>query len=164
MARKQTRAKASIPPISLCIKYRAVKSSAGVPLGFADRHRLGVAQETVDKEPSREQVQHGGVSVCWPTWPSWPSSSSRRTRGTRLSRHSVLYVVPRVSLLGICWPERSNGSTRRPQPPWIPTSCMPPGCTKCKWQMQVHHRMRFCQSMSCPSRLFCVRLLHACAN
>jgi hypothetical protein len=74
-------------------------------------------------------IQHGGVSVCWPTW---PSSSSRCTRGTP----GAPYVVPRVSLLRICWPERSNGSTRRPQPPWIPTSCMPPGCTnvngKCK--------------------------------
>jgi len=77
---KQKPAKASIPPIYLCIKYRAVKSSAGVPPGFAVRHRLGVAQAGDGDRSS----QHGGVSVCWPTWPSWPSSS-RRTRGTRLS-------------------------------------------------------------------------------
>jgi hypothetical protein len=112
------------------------------------RHQVGVAQDMVDREPSRGQVQHGGgVSICWPTWPS----SSRRTP----------FVVPRVSLLGICWPERSNGSTRRPQPPWIPTSCIPPGCNKCKCKCTACDSARACPVLP---RLFFARLFHACAD
>lgn len=80
--------------------------------------------------PAGDRSSMGGVSICWPTWPS----SSRRTP----------FVVPRVSLLGICWPERSNGSTRRPQPPWIPTSCIPPGCNKCKCKCTACDSARAC--------------------
>jgi hypothetical protein len=51
--------------------------------------------------------------------------------------------APRVSLLGICWPERSNGSTRRldSKAAQAPMPARLPKCTKSKYS-------RFCQE--CP--------------
>jgi hypothetical protein len=58
---------------------------------------------------------------------------------------------PRVSLLGICWPERSNGSTRCPQPPSNADSQMPP--------IQMHAILP--ESLLPFPESFIARLLHA---
>jgi hypothetical protein len=141
------RAKASIPPRELCIKYRATESRAGVPRvhgGFEIRHGspLGVVQDTVVRKPSRGT----GPALGAP----WVVGQLALITTT---------FAPRVSLLGICWPERSNGSIRRSQPPSHPEIESRPGAANAKTPACTSAR----KSPALP-RNFITRLLHACAN
>jgi hypothetical protein len=112
------------------------KHAADIPLYHISSCQIKCRRATWFRgsAPCWSCTSHRGQGAKPGTGPAWGASRSVGQLGpepsTPSSSRRTPYVVPRVSLLGICWPERSNGSTRRPQPPWIPTSCMPPGCNK----------------------------------